>query len=268
MKIVLSFEDLQQQIASIRALKLGFITNFFPDPVKHGMWIEKGDCYTEREGNSLFIIRTSIDFWNIFYCSTTLDVLENDLKTFWQKNSGVTMMFDLVGRDVQCQPLVERFTGIGCKKATSLVRMTKMTEPMAFIPDRSVRYAIQKDLPLISVLLHQFFDERTEQIPYDEELVAYVDQKRILVCEEDGTMAGFLIFELNASTLYLRYWFTHPDYREKKVGSRLLRRFFEEGKDTKRQLLWVIYTNENAIKRYKHYGFAEENMYDFVMQYN
>ena len=79
---------------------------------------------------------------------------------------------------------------------------------------------------------------------------------------------GHLIFELSASTLYLRYWFTHPDYRDKKVGSRLLRRFFEEGKDTKRQLFWVIRTNENAIKRYKHYGFTEENMYDFVMQYN
>ena len=60
----------------------------------------------------------------------------------------------------------------------------------------------------------------------------------------------------------------HPDYRDKKVGSRLLRRFFEEGKDTKRQLFWVIRTNENAIKRYKHYGFNEENMFDFVMQYN
>ena len=70
---------------------------------------------------------------------------------------------------------------------------------------------------------------------------------------------------MNATTHYLRYWFTHPDFRDKKVGSRLLRRFFEEGRDTKRQLFWVIRSNENAIKRYRHYGFAEENMFDFVM---
>ena len=89
----------------------------------------------------------------------------------------------------------------------------------------------------------------------------------VLVCEEEGKMAGFLIYELNATTLYLRYWFTHPDFRDKKVGSRLLRRFFEEGKGTKRQLFWVIRTNENAIKRYRHYGFAEENMFDFVMRF-
>lgn len=265
---VKSFEDLQQHVAAIRALKLGFITNFFPDPVKHGLWIEKGDCTIERVGNTLFIIRKSADFWNVFYCSTSLDELERDLKMFQSQNPDITMMFDLVGREVQCQPLVERFKQLGCKEATSFVRMTKMTEPMAFVTNDTVRYAAYQDLPLISEQLHHFFDERTEQIPYDEELASYAEQKRMLVCEEEGGMAGFLIFELNTTTLYLRYWFTHPDYRDKKVGSRLLRRFFEEGKDTKRQLFWVIRTNENAIKRYKHYGFIEENMYDYVMQYN
>ena len=140
-----------------------------------------------------------------------------------------------------------------------------MTEPMEFTPDSTVRYASEKDVPVISQYLHEYFDERTEQIPYDEELVDYIKQGHILVCEENGVMAGFLIFELNATTLYLRYWFTHPEFRDKKVGSRLLRRFFEEGKETKRQLFWVIRSNENAIKRYKHYGFKEENMYDYVM---
>jgi N-acetylglutamate synthase-like GNAT family acetyltransferase len=263
-----SFEDLQQQVAEIRALRLGFITNFFPDPVKHTLWIKKGDCFIDRVGNTLFIIKKSPNFWNVFYCSTTIDSLETELKEFQKLNPGITMMFDLVGRDIQCQPLVEKFKGLGCKEATSLVRMTRMTEPMEYVPDETIRYATESDLPLISQQLHQYFDERTEQIPYDEELIDYSKEKRVLVCEENGVIMGHLIFELNATTLYLRYWFTHPDYRDKKVGSRLLRRFFEEGKDTMRQLFWVIRTNENAIKRYKHYGFNEENMFDFVMQYN
>ena len=89
----------------------------------------------------------------------------------------------------------------------------------------------------------------------------------IFIPKIENKIAGFLIYELTTTTLYLRYWFTHPDYRDRKVGSRLLRRFFEEGKDTKRQLFWVIRTNENAIVRYRHYGFVEENMFDYVMQY-
>lgn len=268
MQTVKSFEDLQKQIAEIRSLRLGFITNFFPDPVKNGVWIEKGDCFTEHINNTLFILRQSPSFRNVFYCSTTIDQLGYDLDVFHSQYPDVTMMYDLLGRDFQCLPLVELFKGKGCKEATSLVRMTRMTEQMDYTPDSSVRYAKDEELPLISNQLHQFFDERTEQIPYDVELKEYAEKKHILVCEENEVMSGFLIFELNATTLYLRYWFTHPDFRDRKVGSRLLRRFFEEGKNTKRQLFWVIRTNDNAIVRYRHYGFVEENMFDYVMQYN
>lgn len=267
MKELKTIEELQQQVAEIRALRHGFLTNFFLDPVKHRLWIEKGDCFVERMEYTLFIIKQSPTFWNVFYCSTTLDEFSQDLSAFMAEHP-VTMMFDIVGRDVQCQPMVELFKSKGCQEATSLVRMTRIAEPFDYTPDDSIRKATDVDIPQVSRLLHEYFDAQTEQIPYDEELLDYARQGRVLVCEAQGRMAGFLIYELNATTLYLRYWFTHPDYRDKKVGSRLLRRFFEEGRDTKRQLFWVISTNENAIKRYRHYGFVEENMFDYVMQFN
>jgi len=40
---------------------------------------------------------------------------------------------------------------------------------------------------------------------------------------------------------------------------------FAAGSDTKRQYFWVKTDNENAIKRYQHYGFAFEPMKDVVM---
>lgn len=267
MQKVESIEQLQQLSTEIRSLRRGFITNFFLDPVKHGLWIAKGDCYTECIGSTLFIIKRSPSFWNVFYCSTTHEEFGADLSAFIAVHSASTMMFDIVGRDLQCQSMVELFISKGCKEATSLVRMTRMTTPMEYTPDNSIRKATENDIQEVSHLLHTYFDEQTEQIPYDEELLEYARQGHVLVCEQEGKMTGFLIYELSVTTIYLRYWFTHPDYRDKKVGSRLLRRFFEEGKDTKRQLFWVIRTNENAIKRYRHYGFTEENMYDYVMQY-
>ena len=268
MQIVTSIEQLKQQSAEIRALRRGFLTNFFLDPVKHKLWIEKGDCHVERVSNTLFIVKQSSTFWNVFYCSTTLDELSSDLSVFMAKYPTIIMMFDIVGREVQCLPVVELFRNKGCKEATSLVRMTRMAETFDYTDDITIRKAIEVDIPQVSQLLHNYFDAQTEQIPYDEEIIECARQGHVLLCEEQGRMAGFLIYEQNSTTLYLRYWFTHPDFRDKKVGSRLLRRFFEEGKATKRQLFWVIRTNENAIKRYRHYGFAEENMYDYVMQYN
>lgn len=268
MRKVQSYEDLQKQVAEIRSLRLGFVTNFFPDPSKNEVWIKNGDCYTDRVNNTLFIVRQSTSFWNVFYCSTTIEALGDDVEIFLSQTPEVSIMYDIVGRDLNCQPLVELFRSKGCIDANSLVRMTRMTESMNYLPDSMVRYANEKDQKLITEQLHRYFDEKTEQIPYDEELTDYIVNNRVLVCDDAGVLAGFLIFEMNASTLYLRYWFTHPDYRNKKVGSRLLRRFFDEGKYTKRQLLWVVRTNENAIVRYHHYGFIEENMYDYVMQYN
>ena len=265
---VTSFDDLKRQIAEIRALGLGLLTNFFPNPARHGLWIEKGDCFTERVENSLFIVKKSPSFWNVFFCSATQAGLEADWKVFVSRNPGVTMVTDIVGREVQCGPLMGLLTGAGFKETASLMRMTRMTVPMPYKSDASVRYATGSDLPLIVRLLHQYFDERTEQLPYGEELADFMAQHRILVCEEDGYLAGFLIFELSSATLYLRYWFTLPDFRGRKVGSRLLRRFFEEGKETRRQLLWVMRTNGDAIEKYRHYGFAEEDMFDHVMQYN
>ena len=74
-----------------------------------------------------------------------------------------------------------------------------------------------------------------------------------------------MIYEKNPSTLYLRYWFVHPDYQDKKVGSDLMNVFLKRGKDTKRQLLWVRQDNENALARYHHYGFKKDDMCDYIL---
>ncbi len=260
-----SIEQLRTGQSEIRALRKGFLTNFYLDEVKHGLWIDKGDCFIEPLGETLFIIKKSETFWNVFYSSTTLEQLSADLSHFLSKYEENTLMFDVVGREMQCQPITEMFRQKNCVEATSLVRMTKLTEPMSYATDKSIRRATKGDVTQVSQLLHHYFDARTEQIPYDEELYDFAEQGHILLCEEEGRLAGFLIYELNATTIYLRYWFTHPDFRDQKVGSRLLRHFFEDGKGTKRQMFWVKRDNENAIKRYLHYGFYEENMLDFVM---
>lgn len=268
MQAVVSFEDLQQQVGGIRSLQLGFVTNYYPDADKHSLWIQKRDCYAERVGKTLFVIKKSPTFWNVFYCSTTKEELGDDLSLFLLKYNDRTMVFDIVGKKEQCLPLVGLFQEKGLTNSTSLVRMIRITAPVDYTSDSAIKQATVADIPKISRLLHVYFDEQTKQIPYDEELMEYRSHGHVLVCEENGLIVGFLIFEKNASTLYLRYWFTHPKFRNRKVGSKLLRRFFEEGRETRRQLFWVMRNNENAIVRYRHYGFVEENMYDYVMQYN
>ncbi len=256
-------------VASIRSLHNGFITNFYLDTAKHTLWIKKGDCFAEFIHNTVFIIKRSSSFWNVFYCSTTLEQLVNDLQSFQMNHNRQVMVFDIVGREEQCLPVVTAFRNHHCSVISSLVRMKRLRKiPTPVFSGDTVLYAKKNSIPAISNALHTYFNERVEQLPSLEELENYVQRKQVLMCEENGIMAGFLIFEYSPSTLSLRYWFTYPEFRERKVGSRLLRRFLEEGKDTARQLLWVLQSNDNAIKRYRHYGFSEENMFDYVLQFN
>lgn len=267
MKIAIrSIEEIRELVTEVRNRRLGFITNFYLDECKHNVWIRKGDFFYDKVGDTLFLIKKSETFCNLFYSSISVDALCNDLQEFKLKYPELIAMVDIVGRDVQCEPLVRAMQQIGFTEATSLVRMTRITLPMEYVEDSTIALATSDEVVKIYDLLHQFFDEKTEQIPYLDELQEYAKEGHVIVCHEGGRVAGFVIYEINATTLYLRYWFTHPDFRDKKVGSRLLRRFFEEGKNTKRQLFWVMRSNENAITRYRHYGFAEENMYDYVMR--
>lgn len=267
MEKVKSIEQIRELIAKVREKKFGFITNFYLDDFKHKIWINNNVFFFKWINNTLFFMKKNRTFYNVFYASTDLENFSKDISIFQMQHKEGGIVFDIVGRNEQCLSLVKMFQEQGFHETCLLVRMSRLTETTNYLLDDNdnVLSATENDVKNVYNLLRQYFEEETEQIPFFEEIEEYAKQGHILVCREGDQLAGFLIYEINASTLYLRYWFTHPKFRDKKIGSRLLHRFFEEGKNTKRQLLWVIQSNENAVKRYHHYGFKEENMFDHVM---
>lgn len=268
MRRIESFHQLTGLSAAVRNRREGFITNFYPDSFKHQVWIDKGVAFFEECGKTVLIIKDNGSFWNIFYISTSIEELRDSVSSFVNSNGSIPLVLDIVGRKEQCVPVVKVMEDIGFNISSSLIRMQRLASPEEDYPAiEGVPFAVEEDLAEISGCLHEYFNERLEQIPYDEELLAYIRGKHVLTVKDQGRICGFLIFEKNASTLYLRYWFTRPEHREYKLGSRLLRQFFHEGLSTKRQILWVMEDNNNAVKRYIHYGFSNENMYDCIMTY-
>lgn len=260
-----SIEEIGEKISVIRNLRKGFVTNFYLDFFKHSIWIKKGDFYSFREGDTFFFIKKNTGFWNVFYNSTDLEELKCGLEHLSRENKDQILIFDIVGNEVQSNEISTILHEIGMTDYCSLVRMSRLTTPSEYEDSFSnIEFASINQAEEIYSLLLCHFDVKTEQIPYLEEIKEYAQQNHILIYRKENRIIGFVIFEKNKSTQYLRYWFVHPDFRDLKIGGSLLRRFFYEGKDTKRQLFWVIRSNDNAIKRYRHYGFAEENMYDLV----
>lgn len=273
MQKVDNIEQLKSFVDQIRDLHQGFVTNFYLDEEKHRAWLQTGEFFCDQFSDTVFLLfnheysGSEEKFTNLFYISTSFDNVITHLRTYNHPFINHQYVLDIVGRTSMCQSMMQKLNIIGVTHANTLMRMNRVGNMPMCEMDSSVSYANDCDIPWIEQWLHSYFDAKLEQIPLVEELQDYINRHWILQCKIDGDVAGFLIFEKNASTLHLRYWFTHPKYRGQKVGSKLLHRFFFEGKDTKRQILWVLCDNENAIKRYEHYGFISEDMFDYIYFY-
>lgn len=265
MKRITSFEEVQSLVSEIRGLKMGFVTNFFPDPFKVSLWCKHDSFFHVCYGNTIFFLRKRSRLVNLYYCATGEGVLKDNLSTFLKEHDQPFLVVDIVGGDsVSC--CKQLFIDKGFEDHTTLVRMSRVGIPS--VQERIpgvVGEATEHDIPSILDLYRLYFDPYSEQIPLREELVQWVNSKSVLVSRVGEKVVGFLIYELIGVTLYLRYWFVHPDYRDCKIGASLFREFFYRGRMTKRQLFWVITSNENAIKRYMHYGFLREKMFDHVL---
>lgn len=261
-------------VKAIRNLRRGFITNFYIDDDKHDVWIKNGTFMYQQWDDTVFLFNEHYSsdgtkaFTNLFYISTTEDSVVKHLcecKNFYH----MTYILDIIGWDIMCKSIVEKLKQVNAIQLAVLnrmVRVGKVSIDSIIQCNENVGYAQSEDLDVIRNLLYTHFDEQLEQLPLLTELRKMINQQHILTYKQSDKILGIVLFDLNATTLYLRYWLTLLEFRGKGVGSALFKQFMIEGKETKRQILWVRQDNKNAIVRYKHYGFKQENMYDYILK--
>jgi GNAT superfamily N-acetyltransferase len=243
------------------------LTNYFLSADKTAALIEEAKVYSVNTEETIFLFKKNGDFYNLYFFASCLESFEQGLAEIKRTYGTQEFVVDVVLTQLTT-PVVDVFTESGFVTYTSLVRMSR-TDAIAIneeaLADANQTVASASDAEQVFNLLNQYFDPRAEQLPDLAEVKAWINHGRVLVYKVNKELAGFIIFELNGLTLYLRYWFVSPNHRDKKIGSKLFNFFLDKGKASKRQLFWVIQTNENAIVRYRHYGFKEEKMYNFVL---
>ena len=261
---VVSFEQIQDFAGEIRNLRQGYVTNFFWDPQKHPYWVEAGHFFYEKADRCYILLHEKDDFCNLFYIATDMTAAAGALALLPIQNDGV---IDVVCRK-EGQGETEALACAGFKPYKHLFRMSHLglLAEESWEHQESVAYGQLADARPVYEALQRGFDPRCEQLPSLQEVEDYIAHRQLLVVRDGDSLCGFLIFELQGKTTwYLRYWFTDPAYRNQKVGARLLKASLAIGRDTRRQQLWVVADNENAIKRYEHYGFQQEPMTNYVM---
>ena len=116
---------------------------------------------------------------------------------------------------------VEMFKSIGFEIYKYLYRMSHigLLAEDDWEKSNDVIHARMTDCQLVYDALQKDFDPICEQLPTLQEVKDYAQREQLLVIKDGENLCGFLIFELSGSTSwYLRYWYTSPEYRNKKVG--------------------------------------------------
>ncbi len=266
MRKVSDFNEINQALVKVKNLKKKLITNFFSSSEKVEIWISKDQFFTIKIGEVFFFFKKNLEFYTLFFIAPSNDELDRSLTELLVNLQDEVLMLDIVQRE-ESSDVLNIFYSKCFNRYTSLVRMNRLNHQVDLlsISTDGIKEASRHHLIPLNDMLHSFFDEKAEQLPDEKELVSWIENKNVLIYEEDNQIGGFLIYEIVGSTLYLRYWFVHPNFRDKKIGSKLFNEFEIKGKDANRHLFWVIRSNDNAIKRYTHYGFVEEKMYNFVL---
>lgn len=262
-----SLEEIFEITSAIRNKERGFITNFYPEALRHSIWIKKKSFFYEWNGDTCFLFRKNERYWNAFYLSTSIEELGRALSELNQECSDASLIFDIVGRQETCDMLLPVFQANGFCQESSLARYIRINS-IPFENDQEaerVQRATIEQAREANRLLHQYMDERVEQIPDIEEYEEWAKLGHILVYLVDDKIAGFFDYEKNKSTTMPRHWLVLPEFRGQHIGAILYRRFLYEANDTKRILSWIIQSNEISIKNHIHYGFKRENLFDYIM---
>jgi hypothetical protein len=233
------------------------ITNYFQDKEL----LKTSSYKITGAGYEIYIVR-KFDIWRLYYFADSALSLVPGLQHIKESFPRQDIVCDIVGRALDLAHLVYIFTDNGFYSYVDLVRMKRKPDGNVLMPAVTIGTAELHHAGNIKYLLDNYFDKYAERIPTLNEVKQFISLGTVFI---NPSCTAFLIYEDKGQTSYLRYWFVHPVCRSLGMGSILLRSWLSKSKDSARQIFWVIQSNQNAIDKYKHYGFTEEDMIDIVL---
>lgn len=240
-------------------------TNFYPTPEKLERWTQAGELFSLAAGDVLFFLRRDRDFFHVYYQANRAEELGPALAQL-AGQSRETLTADVIGKPAQVDQIAALFGAAGFRPHTLLRRMTLVrTEAPPMPDDAEVVWAGPEDGAALSAMLEAMLDRHAEQIPDTAEMAEAAAARKVLVIRAGNAIAGQLFFEATGQSSILRHWVVNAAFRDRRIGARLMHRYFAECKDVRRFTLWVISDNDNAIDRYKHYGYQHDGLIDQVL---
>ena len=120
--------------------------------------------------------------------------------------------------------------------------------------------------PEILELLEGSFDRFSDQLPQSPKSKLPSKQPDLLHRSQTDKLGALVHFETQGLTSTVRYWTVHPECRDQGLRSRGSSGIILHcTRPVKRFVLWVRADNENAVRRYVHFGYAPDGLVDNVL---
>ena len=240
------------------------VTNFYPAHDKLQRAIDRRELYSTTVGDVLFVLRRDRDFIHLSFVASAASDLGAAVRAL-AASVPEALTVDVLGPRDRVEPLAELFVQAGFRAHRTLGRMTRLGDVRPSETDPEVVLATGDDGPALARMLEIALDRYAEQIPDTDEMTTAAAGRKVLIIRSGTAIAGLLFFEATGQSSLLRHWLVDPAHREQRIGARLMRRYFAECNDVRRFLLWVISDNDNAIDRYRHYGYKHDGLIDQVL---
>lgn len=244
-----------------------FRTNFFPVQSKLQSWIDQGELFSNLQNGSTFFFKKDRDFWHFYFCAADLPALTREIPRL-EEFKAAGMVTDVVGNGPALAELLTALQSSGFRNYTHLQRMMRPATQSEALPDDNnleVSEAGPSDCHALLDLIESAFDRYGEQLPSLDEIKSAMGARQILMVKRDGAIAGLLFFETQGVSSTVRFWVVAEKFRALRVGSALMQRYLKIHSAVRRFTLWVNSANDNAIRKYEHYGYKPDGLVDHIL---
>lgn len=262
-----NFEDVMDAIQQAKAGAADFRTNFFPTQPKLESWVARRELWGIVRDGASFFFRKDRDFWHFYFCVGNLPLLRKEAALLSEMKYE-RVVADLIGSESANAEMYAALQSAGLRPYARLQRMSRAAwleqsnvAPAGF----EIVHASKADAPMILELIEGHFDRFSQQLPALCDLESAAEKHQILSAKLDGQIGALLFFETQGLASTIRFWLVDNNFRARRLGSALLLAYFATHNQVRRFTLWVNCNNEDAIRKYRHYGYASDGLLDQVL---
>lgn len=261
------YDQLANKINELRRKNKNIITNSFFTMQQLQYMIQSYKAIVRISDDAIAILIEEEQFIRLYFYVSSFDSLSQVILMITPYVNKV-IIADVIGKNPQAEKLAYELENLGFSKHNELIRMNRSPQKITDIDVSNVIIATPDKCDEIMNILYNEFDVYTSHLPNREKLFKSINNKEIIIVEQQEKIIGLAYFEKLGERLnYLYQIVVDKKFRGQGVADNLLMyKFLHSPKDLVCQL-WVEVNNQYAINKYLKYNFAPDGLFDYIMIY-